>query len=100
MAARDAGVKARELSEILAVVYRVGYSAALILLGIGVLLPLVGLESLGIAAYAGIAVLLATPVAAALAVGVMGGRGRDSHLVLVVVGIFLLLVAAAWIQMS
>ncbi|MFO7767984.1 MAG: hypothetical protein R6W82_03375 [bacterium] len=93
-------VSGGDLRSMLARVYRLGYRSSLILLGIGVFLPLAGLEAFRVAAHAGLGVLLVTPMASALAVGGKGVVRRDRGLVLVVAGIFLLLVAAALLQLS
>ena len=93
-------VEGRTLRDLLAVVYRLGYRSTLILAGLGVVLPLFGLEDFRIAAYAGLGVLLATPLIAALTVGVVGAVRRDRHLVLTVMGIFLLLAATALLQLA
>ena len=95
-----APVPEARLSRDLSHVYRYGYRGALILVVVGVLLPYFTPGRLGTVAVAGVLVLLATPVAAAVWVGVVAMRYRDWRLVFIVAGVLLIPAASFLILFS
>ena len=89
-----AKVPESRLTSGLSVVYRYGYSGALILMLIGLLFPLAGWSPAEAVLKAGILLLLCIPVVSALWVGYEALHGRDRRLLSVVAGIILLLMLA------
>lgn len=81
-------------------IYAVGYAGSLLLVTIGIFLSLFSGAGLSTVAVAGVVVLLATPAAAAVWVGIRAAAGRDWRLALVVLGIVLILGATAIIQFT
>ncbi len=95
---RGSRVPDKTLTRHLSAVFQSGYWICLVLVALGVVLPYVASERLGVLAIAGIMVLLATPAVAALWVGVVALIRRDWRLVFVATGIILLL--AAWVLLQ
>jgi hypothetical protein len=102
MIAADGRGRAPEelLSNHLARVYKYGYWISLLLIALGVLLSYIVSDTLGVAAVAGVVVLLATPLVAAIWVGVTALTERDWRLVLIVAGILSLLAVSVLLQLA
>ena len=75
------------------------YRSCLFLVAFGVVAAALGSRALGTAAAAGMVVLLATPVVAALRVGYRALRTGDARLVWVVSGIILTLIVSSLVQL-
>ncbi len=89
-----------ELRRTLAPLYRAAYLLVLVLVGVGVLLSAAGWVPGVLVAVVGVALLLATPVVAALAVGARALGRRDRRLLWVVLGIMVILGGQLLLQLS
>ncbi len=83
-----------QLTDGLARVYHYGSIGVFLLLLFGLIHPLTGWEPARTVMTAGVIALLALPIVTVLWVGLQALMRRDRHLVLIVLGILLLLVAA------